>query len=82
MYNFYNVKNTHGGVIFLFKLQASACSSTKIITLPSVFFKFFKLDKWCKIAPSVINNKFSLDFSMFYEMRLENHSYFHSSISN
>ena len=47
---FENVKNTHGGVLLLVKLQASACNFTKINTLPWVFFMFFKLYKWYQIA--------------------------------
>ena len=42
--NLKNVKNTHGGVLFLVKLQAKACNVTKSKTPPSVFFfMFFKL---------------------------------------
>ena len=40
MYNFKNVKNTHGGVVILVKLQAKACNFTKINTLPSIFSRF------------------------------------------
>ena len=42
---FKNVKNTHGGVLILVKLQAKAKSNT----IPWVFFTFFKLDKWYQI---------------------------------
>ena len=42
--NLQNVKNTNGGVLLL------ACSFTKNYTLPWVFFTFFKLYKWYKIA--------------------------------
>ena len=45
-YHFYNLKdmkNIHGGVLLLVKLQASACNYTKIKTPPWVFFMFFKL---------------------------------------
>ena len=48
-----NVKNTHGGVILLIKLQASAYNFTKSNTPPWVFFTFFKLYKWYQIAQSV-----------------------------
>ena len=34
---FKNVENTHGGVLLLVKLQASACNCTKINTPPRVF---------------------------------------------
>ena len=44
--NLKNVKNAHGGVLILVKLQAEA----KINTPSWVFFTFFKLDKWYQIA--------------------------------
>ena len=50
LYNSKNVKNTHGGVLILVKLQVSACNFTKINTPPWVFFAFFKLYKWYQIA--------------------------------
>ena len=50
LYNLKNVKNTHGGVLILVKLQAVACNFTKINTPPWVFFTFLKLYKWCQIA--------------------------------
>ena len=53
LYNLKNVKNTHGGVLILVKLQASACNFTKSNTPPWVFFRFFKLYKWYQIAQSV-----------------------------
>ena len=43
LYNLKNVKNTHGGVLILVKLQAPACNFTKINTPQQVFFTFFKL---------------------------------------
>ena len=45
LYNLKNVKNIHGGVLILVKLQASACNFTKINTPPWAFFTFFKLCK-------------------------------------
>ena len=45
LYNLKNVKNTHGGVLILIKLQAKACNFTKINTPPRAFFTFFKLYK-------------------------------------
>ena len=39
-YNLKNVKNTHGGVLILVKLQAEACNFTRIKTPPWVFFIF------------------------------------------
>ena len=38
--NFKNVKNTHGEVLLLVRLQALACNFTKSATPPSVFFRF------------------------------------------
>ena len=50
LYNLKNVKNTHGGVLILVKLQAEACIFTKINTPPWLFFTFLKLCKWHQIA--------------------------------
>ena len=50
LYNLKNVKNAHGGVLILVKLQASACNFTKINTPPWVFSTFFKLYKWYQIT--------------------------------
>ena len=50
LHNLKNFKNTHGGVLILVKLQASACKFTKIKTPPWVFFTFLKLYKWFQIA--------------------------------
>ena len=41
-----SVKNTHGGVLRLVKLQVKACNFTKSNTPSWVFFTFFKLYKW------------------------------------
>ena len=48
-----NVKNIHGGVIFLVKFQASGCNATKSITPLWMFSRFFELYKWYQIAQSV-----------------------------
>ena len=53
LHNFKNVKNTHGAVLILGKLQAKACIFTKYNTLPWVFFTFLKLYKWYKIAQRI-----------------------------
>ena len=50
---FKNVKNTHGGVLILVKLQTSACNFTKINTPPWVFFTFLKLYKWYQITQRI-----------------------------
>ena len=44
------MKNTHGGVLLLVKLQALACNFTKSNTHLWVFFTFFKLYTWYQIA--------------------------------
>ena len=41
LYYLQNVKNTHGGVLPLVKLQVQACNFTKSNTPPWVFFTFF-----------------------------------------
>ena len=43
--NFKNVKNTHGEVSLLLKMQALVCNFTKSNTPPWVFFTFLKLHK-------------------------------------
>ena len=48
-----NVKNTHGGVLLLVKLQASAWNFTKSNTPLWVFFTFFKLHKRNQIAQRI-----------------------------
>ena len=53
LYNLKIVKNTHGGVLILVKLQALACNFTKINTPPWVFFTLFKLYKWYQIAQRI-----------------------------
>ena len=49
LYNLKNLKNTHGRVLILVKLQAKACNFTKINALPWVLFTFFNLCKWYQI---------------------------------
>ena len=43
VHNLKDVRNTHGGVLLLVKLQAEACNFTKSNTPPWVFFTFLKL---------------------------------------
>ena len=50
LHNLKNVRNIHGGVLILVKLQAEACNFTKINTPPWVFFMFFKLCKCYQIV--------------------------------
>ena len=55
-YQFYklkNVKNTHGGVLLLVKLQASVCNFSKSNTPPWVFLTFLKLYKWYQIVQRI-----------------------------
>ena len=66
LYNLKNVKNTHGGVLILVKLQAEACNFTKINTPPWVFFTFFKLYKWYQIAQRITYNHFGNIFDWDY----------------
>ena len=54
LYNFKNVKNTHGGVLLL------ACNFTKSNTSPWALFTFFKSYKWYRIAQGIIYNHFAL----------------------
>ena len=51
--NLKNVKNVHGGVLLLVKLQAFSCNFTKSNTPPWVFF-IFGLRKWYQIAQNII----------------------------
>ena len=55
LYNLKNIKNTHGGVLILVKLQA------KINTPSWVFFTFFKLYKWYQIAQRTTNIAFKVN---------------------
>ena len=43
--NLKNVKNTHGGVLLLVKLLASACNFTESNTPPCVLLSLFELCK-------------------------------------
>ena len=53
LHNSKQVKNTHGGVLFLVMLQTKVCTFTKSNIPPWVYFKFFKLCKWYQIAQSI-----------------------------
>ena len=52
VYNLKNMKNTHGEVFFLVKVQYSAFNFNKNSTRLWVYFTFFKLCKWYQIAQS------------------------------
>ena len=56
VHNLKNVKNTHGGVLLLEKLQAETSNFTKSNTPPWVFFAYFKLHEWYQIAQSTTNS--------------------------
>ena len=60
LYNVKNVKNTHGGVLILVKLQPSACNFTKINSPSWVFFAFFKLYEWYQIVQRITNSWFNV----------------------
>ena len=49
LYNLENTKSTYGGLLFLVKLHASACNSTKSNTPPLMFFTFLNLYEWYQI---------------------------------
>ena len=71
LYYLKNVKNTHGGVLLLLKLQASVCNFTQSNTLAWVFFTFLKLYKWYQMNHndffcSIINVRFSNIFPFCY----------------
>ena len=53
LHNLKDVKNTHGEVLFLVKLQASAYNFTKSNTWSSLFFTFFILYKWYQIPQNI-----------------------------
>ena len=55
LHNSKNVKNTHGGVLILVKLQAKACNFTKINTPSWVFSTFLKFSKRYPIAQRISN---------------------------
>ena len=65
LYNLRDVKKTHGGVLILVKLQALACTFTKINTPPWVFHNFFKIvlmvpncathQIFCRFAQNICN---------------------------
>ena len=47
------MRNTHGGVLLLVKLQAKSLNFTKSNTPPSAFFTFSKLYKCYQIAQNI-----------------------------
>ena len=75
-YNLKNVKNTHGGVLLLAKLQDLACNFTKRNTPPWMFFTFFKLCKWYQIAQptTFIRDHYGMEKKSSLQL-LETHAY-------
>ena len=57
------MKNTHGGVLILVKLQTLAFNFTKINTPPGLFFTLFKIYKWYQIAQRTT----CIDDELFFE---------------
>ena len=60
LYNLKNVKNSHGGVLVLLKLKASACNFTKINASPWVFSRFLNCTNATKSrnAPHIVYQVF------------------------
>ena len=74
MRQFKNVKNTHGGMLLLVKLQAEAWNCTKSNTPPWVFSRFLKCTNSsktnillcrAKTGISLMQNDFSVKSSKF-----------------
>ena len=61
------MRNIHGGVILLIKLQAKTCNFTKSINPPWVFLKFLTLYKWYQIVQSII---YVFHYIEFYDLFL------------
>ena len=70
VHNLKSVKNTHGGVLLLVKLQASVCKFTKINTPPWVFSTFFKLYEWYQIEQRTTYSNIRHDPRNKYNLRL------------
>ena len=66
LYNLKNVKNSHGGMLILVMLQASACNFTKTNTPPWMFFTFLKLRKCYQIAQRIADT-----FSRTYNKKMQ-----------
>ena len=63
LYNLKNVKNIHGGVLLLVKLQNEVWNFIKTFTPTWTFFTFLKLYKWYQIAQSVSNIQLNAETS-------------------
>ena len=84
LFNLKNVKNTHGGVLFLVKLNASACNFTICNTPPWVLLRFLNCTKGTKsrktshmkILPSTnLNRRVATESSLSKNMDTRNVSY-------
>ena len=53
LYNFKNLKNTHGMVILLFKLQVEVSNFNKSITLPWMFLRFSNYTNGTKLRKTL-----------------------------
>ena len=62
LYNFKNVKSTHGGVLHLAKLKTEAFNFTESNTFPLVFPKIFKLYKSWQIAQTISYRHFYVKY--------------------
>ena len=62
LHNFKNVKNTHGGVLHLVKLQALACNSTKSKLLHECFSRFWNCTNGTKArkASHIVKKRFGI----------------------
>ena len=72
-YNLKSMKNTHGGVLILVRLQAKACKAwnfAKINATPWVFFTFLKFYRWYQIVQRI-----TFVPSISYERYLQTQSY-------
>ena len=65
LHNLKNVKNTHGGVLLLVKLQASACNFTKSNVLYRCFLRFLNCTNGTKsVNATHIHTFFFLKLTM------------------
>ena len=71
--NLKNLKNTHGGVLLIVKLQAEGSNFTESNTLPLVFSIFFKFCKWYQIAQSI---PYVQSVNMFSILKVKNKGIF------
>ena len=76
LHNLENVENTHGGVLPLVKLEASACNFTKSNNPPWVSFTFFKLYKLYQITEIVLLKCFFRNIFKSYKCLIRNCMFF------